>query len=507
MHLEKTVSREDLVLANVCHADLYLNGGIVEYRGMAKVKEGRNVLPIAGISANADPAKVQMRFDGSVQSCHILGVETLHFEEKQALRELRNRIRDIQEELEILDFQFEAWKKGAEGELVKKNLEKATGYLESLPERLLRNRRAYFEKGEALEALEQELEAAEKEEANQNAVPVLRAEVNASKEGICHFSLTAEDDTTWAPFYELQVESVQKPLLARLRATIRPAGGKDWEEVSLRLIYGKRNREGTKPNLRPWVLDPPPAVPRPNMMMGMGMAMARAAMPMEDTAMEEAPIQNLAAPPAPKTEVVSEVLSQYLLPGTYHLARGTETVLDVLETEIPAEYRYCTVPKLDPDVFLTATVEKPDKYSLLPCRAFVSYAGLSVGEVRIPKESSGEPFVLSLGRDQGILTRREKKGDSRSEAALSGKQIRKLSYAIHVTNKKESEIFLEVRDQIPVARDEKIRVAATELSGGKLEADTGEVVWKTSRLGSGESVELTLAFTVTYPKTMHLSSL
>ena len=181
-----------------------------------------------------------------------------------------------------------------------------------------------------------------------------------------------------------------------------------------------------------------------------------------------------------------------------------ETVLDVLESRIPAVYQYSTVPKLDPDVFLTATVEHPEKYSLLPCRAYVSYAGLSIGEVRIPKESSGEPFVLSLGRDEGILTRRKKTADLRSEAALSGKRTRKLVYKLHVTNHKDVDLPLEIVDQIPLSRDDKIRVTAQELSEGSLNPISGEIVWRYPVLKAGASVDLTLAFSVTYPKNVRL---
>ena len=504
MEKKRIVAREELLPANAAHADVYLTGSLVEYQGSANVKKGRNVLEITGISGNADPARIQMRFQGGVSACHILGIESLPLEENPAILGLRKQLRDAKEAMEILDFQYQAWKKGAEGAFDEKDTEKAAELLEALPERLLRNRKNYHEKEEELESLRKELEELEGEEEGRRTIPVLRAEIEAEADGPCMFSLTAEDDTEWTPFYELNVESISRPLTAKLRATVSLSDTCDWDQVSLRLVYGRRNREGTKPTLRPWYLDIPANAPvRAQIAMG---GLRRSA-PAEEMAAPMALFDTaeMAPAPAPKTEVVTEALAQYLLPGTYHLARSTETVLDVLESEIPAVYQYSTVPKLDPDVFLTATVEHPEKYSLLPCRAFVSYAGLSVGEVRIPKESSEEPFVLSLGRDQGILTRREKTFDNHAEGgALSGKQVRKLAYTIHAANHKDMDIPLEILDQIPVSRDEKIRVTVQELSGGSFNADTGEVVWKYPRLKKGESVEPAIAFTVTYPKNVKL---
>ena len=504
MKKKKTVLREKLITAKASHADVYLTGSLVEYRGTARVKAGRNVLEIAGISAQADPARVQMRFQGGVTACHILGIENLPLEENPAVSGLRKRIRDAEEAMEILNFQYEAWKKGADAAFDEKDVEKGAALLEALPERLLYNRKKYHETEEELSGLREELEELRGAEENRTMIPVLRAEIEAAAEGDCPFLLTAEDEAAWSPFYELRVENISEPITARLRATVSLSDNGDWDQVSLRLIYGQWNREGTRPTLHPWYLNiPTNTAPR---FAGAAMPMLRKAAVMEDTAIfAEAAMEDAMAPvAAPMTEVVTEALAQYLLPGTYHLTGGGETVLDVLESRIPAVYQYSAVPKLDPDVFLTAAIEHPEKYSLLPCRAYVSYAGLSVGEVQIPKESSNEPFVLSLGRDEGILTRREKTVDSHSEGTLSGKQMRKLAYKLHVTNRKDADIPLEILDQVPVSRDDKIRVAVSELSGGSQNADTGEVVWKYPNLKAGASVEATLAFTVTWPKNVKL---
>ena len=141
MKKKKTVLREKLITAKASHADVYLTGSLVEYRGTARVKAGRNVLEIAGISAQADPARVQMRFQGGVTACHILGIENLPLEENPAVSGLRKRIRDAEEAMEILNFQYEAWKKGADAAFDEKDVEKGAELLEALPERLLKNRK------------------------------------------------------------------------------------------------------------------------------------------------------------------------------------------------------------------------------------------------------------------------------------------------------------------------------------------------------------------------------
>ena len=494
----RIVSPDSLNMANATHADIYLSGGTVEYRGSIPANAGRNVIEIAGLSVT-DPSRIQMRFSGGVSSCHVLGFETVKLETTPARKELEKKIRDTREAIDILSLQYEAWKKSADAAEPGAYAEQMEKAIESLPSRLRQNRSEAHKKEEVLEDLLAELEKATEGEIK--ALPLLRAEIFAESEGICHYSILADDDVRWEPFYEINVENIEKPLTARLRATICRNGGKDWDGISLKLIYGNKNREGTRPTLRPWTLSTQPAQ-RPLMRM----AVAKSAV-CEDMAMPmmgAGAAMSFAAPPAPQTEVNTDMLSQYILPGTYHVEEGANTVLDVLETAIPATYLYSAVPKLDADVFLTATVEKPETYNLLPCEAFVTYDHLSVGTVQIPKETSGEPFVLSLGRDQGVLVKRERTANDHSEAALTGRQTKKMSYTIRVTNHKDIDIPLEIKDQLPISEDDKIRVTAQDISGAALKEETGELTWKFTPLKAGSTATRTLAFTITYPKNVRI---
>ncbi|MDZ7740085.1 MAG: DUF4139 domain-containing protein [Bacteroidales bacterium] len=64
---------------------------------------------------------------------------------------------------------------------------------------------------------------------------------------------------------------------------------------------------------------------------------------------------------------------------------------------------------------------------------------------------------------------------------------------------KQSDIDIDIYDQVPVSQNKDIEVEATELSGGIMNEFTGELKWQTS-IPAGESKEFILSYTVKYPK-------
>ena len=68
-----------------------------------------------------------------------------------------------------------------------------------------------------------------------------------------------------------------------------------------------------------------------------------------------------------------------------------------------------------------------------------------------------------------------------------------------IRNNKPEKVRLLVFDQVPVSNDEAITVDIEELSNGKMNTDTGEVVWEIE-LEPKETIEKTIGYKVKYPK-------
>ncbi len=74
-----------------------------------------------------------------------------------------------------------------------------------------------------------------------------------------------------------------------------------------------------------------------------------------------------------------------------------------------------------------------------------------------------------------------------------------LSYEITIRDTKPEAITISVEDRIPVSSDESIKVTPKDISGGKLDKETGIITWDLV-LKSNETKKLRIDFEVEYPK-------
>ena len=70
-------------------------------------------------------------------------------------------------------------------------------------------------------------------------------------------------------------------------------------------------------------------------------------------------------------------------------------------------------------------------------------------------------------------------------------------------NTRNEAVTLELRDQLPVSRNNEITVTAEELSGGRLDPAKGLVTWE-MQLAPGAQRNLRLRYKVKYPKERRL---
>jgi len=507
--LNKTLSPEQVTESHIVHADIYTSGAVLEYRGKATLSAGRNRVLFAGITEKANVSRIRIRFQGGITSCHLLGTETYLTEQPPEILSLREEIMDLESEISALDIQYDAWKASVSGSLLEASAEGLSSYLEKLPEKLKANsaRKRFLnavlnEKRKALQSLKEASPRFGEEQ-----ISLLCAEITAESDGVYPFLLTAEDPFTfWKPSYELNVEDTEKPIQARLRASIRQQDDQDWENISLCLFYGSMQREGTQPSLSPLQV----SFREPSLTYGSSGSRSNA--PVARASLKAAPMAynaeataDFAPAPVPQAEEVHEMMAQYRLPGTYLVKAREETVIDILEQTLEVTYRYSSVPKLSPKVYLTATLKDPHAYQLLPCRAYVNYQQANVGTVQIPEASADDPFVLSLGSESALVIERKTVSDEHSEAMLKGTQTRRLTYEIELLNRKDRPADVQISDQIPLSTEEKIKVEVLDLSGGSLNGKTGEVIWNVTGLEPGGSCKRKLAYQITYPKNTKLT--
>ncbi|MEM7654690.1 MAG: DUF4139 domain-containing protein [Bacteroidota bacterium] len=311
------------------------------------------------------------------------------------------------------------------------------------------------------------------------------------------------NQASWNPFYDIRVANTSSddPLQFFLKANVVNNTGIDWQDIDVKLSTTNNNVDNTRPVLRPWYLtysqpryqsyQSVPAAPKMSRRDNMANTMDAGSLLLEDA--EEEAI-SLASDFTTVSE--GELGLEFDIALPYDIpADGKAHQVDVQLIDVPGEYRYYAVPKLDRDAFLVAEISQ----DLLRGKANVYFEGTFVGETYVNTDNPRDSMLISLGRDPKVQLQREQVKELTAVKTI-GTNVRKTyAYEITLRNNKSSEVQIQIQDQLPVAQNMDVEVTAEKLSGGSYNPETGLVTWDLS-LKPGETKGLRLTFEVKYPK-------
>ncbi len=195
-----------------------------------------------------------------------------------------------------------------------------------------------------------------------------------------------------------------------------------------------------------------------------------------------------------QTTVEIEVAEPYSIK-----TNGERTLVDLKGYDIPATYRYTAIPKLDKDAFLIAEIADWNQYSLLEGESNLYFEDGFVGRSILNATALQDTLQVSMGRDRSIVMQREKVDQFSKKRTIGSNVTESRGYEITLKNNKSQAVTLVVKDQIPVSVNSSIEVTPGELSGGKLDSQTGIVTWDIT-LAPGAQQKLSLQYEVKYPK-------
>ncbi len=191
---------------------------------------------------------------------------------------------------------------------------------------------------------------------------------------------------------------------------------------------------------------------------------------------------------------------EFQIETPYSIKSNNESyVVDMIAYEMPSNYEYYSIPKVDQDAFLMAQITDWQKYNLLEGEANIFFEDTYIGKSILNVTNQSDTLELSLGRDKQVMVRREKIKDHSTKQFVGGKKEVSRAWKTVIRNNKQQSISLKLFDQVPVSLMEEIEVKVDELSKGELNKENGEVIWSL-QLTSAEQVELELMYSVKYPK-------
>lgn len=178
-------------------------------------------------------------------------------------------------------------------------------------------------------------------------------------------------------------------------------------------------------------------------------------------------------------------------------------MVDMTTYEVPANYEYYCVPKIDTDAFLKGYVTNWERYNLLEGEANIFFEETYIGKSILDVRYITDTLSISLGRDKSVIVNRDKIQEKTSWKFIGNKKEEKRGWRISVKNNKAQSIKMVLLDQVPVPTLEEIEVQIEELSKGKRDEDTGEILWNL-QLNPNESKEFELRYSLKYPKNRNL---
>ena len=161
------------------------------------------------------------------------------------------------------------------------------------------------------------------------------------------------------------------------------------------------------------------------------------------------------------------------------------------------------IPKLRPYVYQLVKLNNPAAYPLLAGRVHVYRKGAYVGDVRLKYRAPGEPIEVSLGIDAAFKIKREAIEEQDNKGHIfSGDKNMQRAYRLTLRNQSRQQLPVELRENIPVSKVEKVRVILDKkrsTRGLKLDATQGFVTW-TIKPKPGQAQYVDLVYKIELPK-------
>ena len=360
-------------------------------------------------------------------------------------------------------------------------------------------------------------------------VPQVIVTVMADRAMVAEITLTYfVQQAGWTASYDLKASKENQNIDLKHRAAVYQNTGIDWKDVLLTLSTGDPNQGNTKPTLTPQYL----VYNMPIIMQteAYGLAARKIDLSKSKQPTPQAYNNNLANTPSKDMERASldEVVVtsmdkdgvtdytqinqnmmriEYEIKLKYSIESDNKAHNVVIQSKtISAVYSYSVVPKLDPDAFLMARVTDWEDMNLIPGTARIYFDNSYIGESFINPRNTNDTLQLNLGRDKSIVVSRTKVKDKCKDKMMSDNHILTQVYEITVRNTKTIPIRLVIEDQMPVTKEQDIKIEYLENSGARFNTETGKLVWDFN-LKPKDSKKLTFSYEVKSPKDKALSSL
>jgi uncharacterized protein (TIGR02231 family) len=514
---------EKEIKGTISHVTVYPDRAQVAQEATFDLLPGKTVIMLKGLSPYIDAQSIQVKGFGeftilsvNLQNNYLQNLEELPEVKniKGQIEALRIKIEDEKAAISTLD-EKQSFLSANKAIMVKEAtfsieqfktmMDLYTNNIDQITTARLKKNRAIKDYEKEMTALQQQL--ADKVEKNQLPSGEISVSVSADKPvtGRMNFSYVVAN-AGWYPSYDIRVDDINKPVVIFYKANVYQNTGVEWKNVKLSFSNATPWVAGDVPILNTWFIDFFTANELAVVGYGIKRKSAAPAMVEELQMADRSTVlkKEAQAPVAVVEKKVGEMSVTFDVAVPYSVASdGKVQTIEIQRTTTPAEYKYVTVPKMSTLAYLTGNITDWAKQSLLSGEATLYFENSFVGKSYLNVNQLTDTLTVSLGTDNSILVKREKRKDFTSRKVIGANKTETYSFLITVRNNKATPVKITVNDQIPVSSNSSIVVDAAELSGGKLNSETGTVKWDLE-LKPQEKKEIVLTYTVKYPKNQNV---
>ncbi|MEG4631583.1 mucoidy inhibitor MuiA family protein [Microcoleus sp. AR_TQ3_B6] len=307
---------------------------------------------------------------------------------------------------------------------------------------------------------------------------------------------------SWTPLYDLRVNTTNNQINLHYLADVKQNTGEDWTGVALTLSTAKPGLGSLPPQLKPWYIEifelKEPAGHDPSdddfgnleaLFVG---GDAGHSFPSEGQRIEA---EIATAQVSREGGTVSFQIGE----NTNIPSDGSRQKVTVFSENYPSQPEYIAVPHLVSFAYLQAVVVNPlTGATLLPGKANIFRDNTFVGTVQLENVSPGQEYKLNLGIDEGLKIERQLVERQVDKKLIGNQRRTSYAYRLSVTNLRQVQVHLTLQEQLPVSRNEQIKVRLTLTNPKIVAGEMGLLEWIMS-LPPQAKQELYYQFVVEHP--------
>ncbi len=512
---------EKEIKAEIRHVTVFPDRAQVDQETSVAIQTGKSVIKLIALSPYIDVQSIQVKGSGdfTILSVNHQNNYLQNLEDSPEVKNIRNQIENLQVKVEdekaaigILKAKeaFLVANSDIPDKLPSFSVEQFKGVMDLYVKNMEQVRITTLMKERLIKDYEKQIAALQKqiaEKLGRQQLPSGEISVTVTAEkpltGKLAFSYVISN-AGWYPSYDIRVDDIKNPVTILYKANVFQNSGVDWKDVKLSFSNATPWIAGDIPVLNPWFIDY--YAPVQYMLSGTASGVKRTNKPLmkevtvEAVSMDAGEEKAKEATPVPVEKKIGEttVTFDIAIPTTV-MSDGKQQTVEIQRLSAPAEYKYVTAPKLSRLAYLTANISDWAKLSLQSGEATLYFENSFVGKSNVNVNQLTDTLTLSLGTDNSIIVKREKRVDFMSKKTIGSNKTETYSFLVSVRNNKPVPVRITLNDQIPVSSNNGITVDPLEISGGKLNSQSGEIRWDLE-INKQETRQIILTYSVKYPK-------